>query len=343
MFRTILFSVLLTLGVPGSAFADDPKPVEPGPWQFSGGFGVNLAQSAYSDNWHGGEAGSFAWVALASLAAERQFSMKFNLANKLQATYGQTAQQVPDPADPRLKKWDTPEKSSDYLAFESVGRFTLRAAVDPFVAFRAETQFTDASSPIGKIPFNPITLKETAGVARMIVKTDTSEVLTRLGLATRQIFAKSFTDPVTKDKERFTSTDGGIDWQTNIKHPVLKRRVLYTSQLIVYKPLFYSKSDDLQAFDVLADSAAAARGTTHGPVSDFWKEVEVDFLNVFTSQITKVLSVNLLVQWVYDKFDEAANVDPTLPFDVQEAEIDKNVRKAGQFKETLGLGLTYKF
>ena len=177
----------------------------------------------------------------------------------------------------------------------------------------------------------------------MIVKTDTSEVLTRIGFATRQTFAKSFTDPVTKDKERFTSNDGGIDWQTNIKHPVLNRRVLYLATLIVYKPFFYSRSDELKEFDALADSAAAAQGTTHGAVADFWKETEVDFRSVFTTQITKALSVNLLVQWIYDKFDEAANVDPTLPFDVLNAEIDRNVRKAGQFKETLGLGLALKF
>ena len=341
MLRIIRVTWLLSVVCAGSAFAAEPS--EPGPWRLGGSLGLNVTQSAYSDNWHGGETGSFSWVALGSFTAERQFTTTFNLTNKLAATFGQTAEQTEDPADPRRKKWDSPEESSDDIIFESVGRFTLDAVLDPYVSLRAETEFIDGSSSIGKIPFNPIEVKEGAGVARMIVKTDTSEVLTRLGFAFRQTFAKSFVDPVTKDKERFTATDGGIDWQTNVKHPVLKRRVLYVATLIVYKPLFYSNSDELKEFDALADSAAAAQGTTHGPVADFWKQAEVDLRSVFTTQVTKALSVNLVIQFVYDKFDESANVDPTLPFDVLNAEIDDNVRKAGQFKETLGLGLSVKF
>ena len=124
--------------------------------------------------------------------------------------------------------------------------------------------------------------------------------------------------------------------------PILKNRVRYRGTLIVYKPLFYSKSDDLKAFDVLADSAAAAQGTTHGPVADYWKTVEVNFQNTFTAQITKLLSVNLFAQWFYDKYDAAANVDLDQPYPVLAAEIERNIRKSGQFKETLALGLSYR-
>ncbi|MCC7101008.1 MAG: hypothetical protein IT500_15605, partial [Rubrivivax sp.] len=60
------------------------------------------------------------------------------------------------------------------------------------------------------------------------------------------------------------------------------------------------------------------------------------------ASITKYLSVNLYAQLVYDKFDSAANVDGTLPLADQLVEVDRNVRKAGQFKETLSLGLTYR-
>lgn len=343
MLRIILAALLLSVVSAETAFADGPQPSEPGPWKLGASLGLNVTQSAYSNNWHGGEDGSFAWAALGSFTAERQFTSTFNLTNKLAANYGQTAEQIEDPADPRRKVWDSPEESSDDIILESVGRFTLSGVLDPFLSLRAETEFIDGSSSIGRIPFNPIEVKEGVGVARMIMKTDTSEVLTRLGFAFRETFAQSFIDPVTKDKVRFTATDGGIDWQTSIKHPVLKRRVLYVATLIVYKPLFYSNSDELKEFDALADSAAAAQGTTHGPVADFWKQAEVDLRSVFTTQVTKALSVNLVVQFVYDKFDESANVDPTLPFDVLNAEIDENVRKAGQFKETLGLGLSVKF
>ncbi len=340
--RSICIFVLALAAVAGSARADEPKPLQPGPWKFGAVIGANVAQSAFSNNWRGGDKGSLAWVAFSDVAAERQFSHRFNLTNKLQAAFGQTAQQSSDPRDPRVKVWDRPQKSTDLLALESVGRFTLGGAVDPFLAFRGETQFADESSPIGKIPFNPITLKEMAGVARLLDKTETSEAITRVGFALRQTVAKSFVDPVTKDKDRFVANDGGLDWQTYVTRPILKKRVLYKGSLDVYKPIFYSQSDDLKAFDVRADSAAAANGTTHGPVADYWKAVEVNFLNTFTAQITKVLSVNLLVQWVYDKYDAAANTNPDQPFDVLRAEIDRNVRKSGQFKETLGLGLSYR-
>ena len=68
----------------------------------------------------------------------------------------------------------------------------------------------------------------------------------------------------------------------------------------------------------------------------------MNFQNTWTAQITKLLSVNLFAQWVYDKFDAAANVDLTQPFDVLSGEINRNIRKRGQFKETLAIALTYR-
>jgi len=314
----------------------------PGPWKFGAIIGANLAQSSFSDNWKGGDRGSFVWVANSDLTLERQFTHHFNLSNRLQAAYGQTAQQLPDPNNPKLRVWDRPQKSTDVLALETLGRFTLDKLLDPFFSIRGETQFVDESSPIGQIRFNPVTLKETAGVARVFEKTDDREVMSRIGFGFRQTIARSFTDPVAKTKASFTATDGGIDWQTTVTRPILKKRVLYKGSLGVFKPFFYSKSEELEGFDALADSAAAANGTTHGAVADYWKQFDVNFQSTWTAQITKLLSVNLYVQWVYDKYDAAANVDLAQPFDVLSAELDRNIRKRGQFKETLAIGLTYR-
>jgi hypothetical protein len=68
----------------------------------------------------------------------------------------------------------------------------------------------------------------------------------------------------------------------------------------------------------------------------------VDFQNQFTAQITRFIAVNLFVQFLYDKFDAAANIDPTLAADVSRVELDRTTRKAGQFKQTLALALTYR-
>lgn len=74
----------------------------------------------------------------------------------------------------------------------------------------------------------------------------------------------------------------------------------------------------------------------------FARDVDVNFQNELSAQITKVVSANLFAQWVYDKFDGSADLDPALPFAVRHAEVDRTVRRAGQFKETLALGITYR-
>jgi hypothetical protein len=164
-----------------TAHAEEAKPAEPGPWKYSGTLGVNAAQSAFSDNWRGGDKGSIVWVASANFTMQRQYSLKYNLSNSLKLAYGQTSRQVADPNDPNGLTWDRPLKSTDALAFESLSRWTLNKFADPFFSFNAESQFRDESSPLGTIWLNPIKLKETAGIARVIEKTEDSEVLS-LGL-----------------------------------------------------------------------------------------------------------------------------------------------------------------
>lgn len=325
---------LLLLGA-AVAHADAPKPAEPGPWKFGAVTGLNVSQSSFSSNWSGGDRGSIVWVLNSDLTADRQFSKKFNLANRLQLAYGQTSRQTAN-ADGDLV-WDTPDKTTDLIAFESTGRFTLDRWADPYAALRMDSQFEDQSSPLGVVRFNPVKLKETAGLARVLFKTDDSEGITRFGLGFRQTIARSI-DAATLERQRFTSNDGGLEWQTNITRPVLEKKVLYKGQLLVFVPVFYSKSDALDQFDAAAIAAFPGREA----VADFWRSPDVSFQNNFSASITKYLVVNLYAQLVYDKFDSAANVDPAKPLGDQIVEVDRNIRKAGQFKETLSLGLTYR-
>lgn len=330
-----LCALLLSVAV---AAAAEPKPVEPGPWRVTATTGLTLTQSSFSRNWHGGDRGSIVWVLNGDVKAERQFSVRYNLSNSLQLAYGQTSRQVVDPADPAKLAWGAPDKTTDLIAFESTSRWTLQSLVDPFLAVRAETQFSDRSNPLGAIPFNPVKLKESAGVARVVVKTEDREVISRIGFGFRQTLAKSIVDPVTLAKESFTSNDGGVEWNTGATWPMLEKKVIYKGSLQVFKPVFYSKADALEAFD----AAALAADPSREPVAGFWKATDVAFLNTFTAGITKHLSVGLLVHLVYDKFDAAANVNNALPLAVLAPEIDRNVRKSGQFKQTLSVGLTYQ-
>lgn len=336
----LLWLAALT-AVPAARAADPTVPAGPGPWKYRAILGLNLSQSTFSSNWRGGDKGSLSWVATGDAAAEKQFSPTFNLLNTLQLAYGQTSRQEPD-ASGHLD-WDTPDKTTDMIGFESTGRFTLRQFVDPYFALRLDSQFLDQSDPIGNILFNPVKLKESAGIARVLLRTDSSQVITRLGFGFRQTYGRSFTDPVTKAKDSFVSNDGGFEWQTNAAGRILDDRVVVVARLLVFQPLFYSQNDKLEQFDALA----AAANPDYEPVRDFWKSTDVDMQATFSAAITKHLVVNLFAQFVYDKFDTAANVEGTLEQALVNGylvgnDIERNVRKAGQFKETLALGLTYQ-
>lgn len=337
-------ALLLSAGTgTGVARADD-APVTPGPWKFTANIGLNMAQSAFSTNWSGGDRGSVIWVLTTQSAAERQFSTSFDWSNSLNLAYGETIQQVQG-ATRGERRWGRPDKTTDAIAFQSVGRWTLGGFVDPYAALGVESQFKDQTDPRGSIALNPVKVKESAGAARVLFKSDTHEGLTRVGFAVRQTFASSFTDPLGETKQRFTTNDGGIEWQTDVKQPVLEKKVLYSGRLLVYQPLFYSKQDDLDAVDRALLAAYPGRRS----VANFWKVTNVDVENTFAAQITKSLGVNLVAQFVYEKFDVAALVDPKLAAssdpavrDAYAAQIDKNVRRSGQYREALSLALTYR-
>ena len=316
--------------------ADSLKTAEPGPWKIAWVAGLNLSQSSFSDNWAGGDRGSIVWVLNSDAKAERQVSARYDLANHLQLAYGQTIQQQTDPSNPGRLVWATPKKSDDLILFESVSRFTLGGWVDPYAALRLDSQFRDASSPLGTIPLSPIKLAESAGIARALQKTDERELITRLGFGFREILARQF-DPATGAKVRVSTNDGGFEWQTTATQPILDKKVLYQGQLRVFQPVFFSRSGALERFD--RDARASDPGRE--AVAAFWKAPEVDFRSVFTAQITRILAVNLAAQWVYMKFDPATDVDNTKPIADRILAVDHGVRKAGQFREALAIGLTY--
>lgn len=342
----VIAVVTALLALAAAARAEEPKPIEPGPWKLGAVASFNLAQSSFSSNWKGGDKGTIVWVLGGEFTAERQITHSYNLQNSLRIAYGQTAKQQADPDDRTRLVWDAPDKTTDLLALESNSRWTLNTWVDPYLSVGAETQFQDQSAPNGIIRFNPIKLKETAGLARLLVKTEDTEWLTRVGFGFRQTLAKAFVDPSNPldDTQRsFTTHDGGFEWQTTATQPLFEKKVLYKGRLALFQPVFYSKSGDLETVDrdVIAAFEAANPGATRESVKDFWRAPDVDFQNTFTAQITKILAVNLFVQFAYDKFDAAANVDPAATPEAALAELDRNTRKAGQFKQTLALALTY--
>jgi len=268
-------------------------------WERTLDFNLTLTQNSYSDSWVGGEAGSVSWMGNSNFKAAKQLSPKVNWSNTLKLAFGQTHQQ-----EQETKNWRKPFKSTDLIDGESIARLTLGAFADPYVAFRAISQFLDASVPEVKRYVNPITLSESAGASKLLHKTETTELLSRLGFGLRQVINREIVDTLSQKTETQTTNDGGFEWVTDFKTSLEKGKVSYSTKLTLFKAMFYSESDELE-------------GT---PEQDYWKSVDVNWENILSASIAKYLTVNLYVQFLYDK------------------EIDLK----GRLKETLALGLTYR-
>lgn len=262
---------------------------------------LTVTQTSYSDSWVGGEAGSVNWVWNLDAAAARQVSPKVNLKSTLRLKFGQTMTQ-----NAETKKWTSPIKSTDLIDWEDVLRFTLGALVDPYAAFRLESQFYDGTFPAKKLYLSPLKLTESFGVAREFYKKDNQSVTSRLGVATRQIFKKSVVDLTTLETKDSTITDGGMESVTDATLK-LAQNMQYVSKLSIFKALFSSESNREPVIGVPY-------------MGVHWSTPDVNWENTLTAAVTKIVTVSLYTQVLYDR------------------DIDKRAR----LKETLALGFTIR-
>ena len=302
MSKKILMFVIVLALLGGSAFSADSTVVG---WKKSLVVDITTTQTGYSDSWVGGEAGSFNWVSNLNASAEKQLSPKFDFKSTLKVSFGQTVTQ-----DEETKDWSRPKKSTDLIDFENVGRFTLHKFVDPYVAFRVETQFFDGRKIGYKQYFSPLKLTESAGLAKILYSKNDDVISSRFGVALRQIMKSNvdsteiapgeYGDFTTVDS---TLTDGGLEWVSDATYQ-LHQNIKYTGKLTLYKALFFSKSEEV-------------KGTVF---EDDWKAVDANWENIFSAQVTKIITVNLYTQLLYDK----------------------EISKKGRFKETIAVGFVFK-
>jgi hypothetical protein len=355
LLATGLLGLFLLLGLAAGAKAqpaEEDKDLKMGNWYPTAEAGLNLTQSSYTDNWVGGETGSVVWAAIFNGGLENQLSEKVHWNNILKLAYGQTHQQVAtvdEEGKETGRKWGSPIKSTDLIDFETIFLFTLGGYLDPFVSGRFESLFQDVTDPFGRdLSFNPLKFKESAGIARQFIDEEDRSLLSRLGFTLRQSSRDLFTDQdpadgLTEDTRTLTANDGGIELVTDYKTKVLDDRVAWTSRLSLYQPFFYSGTDE---FEALTDAGFdfAANGL-NADIKDFAKTLDIDWENLFTSQITKVISVNLYLRWVYDKYDNT--ILPLLNDSANGLEnvdaVKSAIRKAGQLKQTLSIGVIYRF
>jgi len=311
----------------------------PGPWRTSGTLSLTATQSGYSTNWHGGDRGSWVYVSRIDGAAERQVNQRFNTLTTLTLAYGQTSRQQTDPGDPSRLVWEPPATTDDQVTLETVARFALRWINEPYVAYRVDSQFFDASEPNGKLPLNPVGMKLSTGLARLLAARDELEIITRAGVGARYAIGRNYTlPPPSQATERYEKVDTGFEWVTTAVVPILSGRGRYRGRLGVFRAFTDSQAGALKRYDAIA----AEIDPGHQPVADYWKSPDVNFENVFSAEITHYLGVEFSTQWVYNKLYPDVDVDPRLEPDVLVPMVEGNVRRAGQFRESLALTLSLR-
>jgi hypothetical protein len=289
---------VLVAVLPATAEETEEAPTPEG-WQVASDINLTLTQNAYSDNWDGGETGALSWALNANALAESRLTDVLNSKNTLKLSFGQTHSQ-----DKETKKWAEPSTTTDLIDFESVLRFSYGWFVDPFVAGRVESRFLDTRDPAKKRTFNPMTLTESCGVARVFIKEEDREWTTRLGGAIRQHINRDTLPEGGTVRETISTNDGGLEFVSEFRTPLADDAITLTSDLTVYKALYYSESDALQGL----------------PGADDWSSPDVNWENTFSAGITDYIVVNLYLQLLYDK------------------QVDEDVR----LKETLSLGFTFR-
>jgi hypothetical protein len=347
--RIILVASLVLAALSANAFAQGVAPAVPdkkeekrvlevGKWYPKLETGLNLTQSSYSDNWKGGETGSVAWSAYMNGIAERQINPSLNWLNTMKLLYGQTRRQELDASGDR--HWGDAEKSDDQIDLESMFRLTKGWAVDPYVSLRLETLFQDVTDPFGReLWFNPLTLKESVGVAKKFVDREDHQFLGRFGFTARENYRRFFVAAVGEETTSQNAWDSGAELVLDYMR-AFNPQFSYTSRFSVYQPFSWSKNDALDALS--ADSLDAAG--LDRDIKDYPTVADVDWQNTFSAKVTKVIAVQLYVELLYDKYDNT--IVPVLDDSgalTNPGAVDFAVRKKGQYKQTLGIGLVWTF
>jgi hypothetical protein len=190
------------------------------------------------------------------------------------------------------------------IDFETVFLYTKWKSVDPYASVRFESQFIDQSDPDGDEWVNPMRLTESVGIAKKLIDTEERSWLVRLGFAARQVVTRNFLDVDTGDRSTETQYDEGLMLDTDYRIPFAGGKLVYSGKLNVYQALANSESDNLA-------------GTEN---AEYWKSPDVRWEQNLSAGITGYLSMNLYLDWRYDK----------------------DVDLGGRLKQTLGLALVYK-
>jgi len=257
--RKIAIVCLVVLTTAAFANAED--------WEKSADLGLLFSQSNYSDEWDGDELGAMTWTFNADMVAEKNMSTSTNWKNTLKLKYGQTHQERETDGG---KGWAKPLKSTDRIFAESLMRFGVEHPITPYAALVLESQFHDGDNNI----LSPALLTESAGVGRELIKTEETELLSRVGFAARQRTAHGVD----------TVNDIGLEWVTDLSH-TFNENLKAVSKLRVFQAVSSSAKDDLAGL----------------PGEDDWKGTDVAWETTLSASVSKYIQTTLFFELLYDE------------------------------------------
>ena len=336
--RTTALITLLVVATAAVAQAQQTldEKVAAGKWGAELRLGANLLQSYYTDNWNGGDTGSIVWNGTLDAQAQKQFGANWRWYNTLNLAYGQNHQQERDGDELR---WRKPDKTTDRFDAETIMRNNA-TKWGPYLGVRFQSRFYDQTDPRGDLTMNPLEFFETLGISRLMVDTEQKKFFFRLGATAHQMIRDMYLDEAfSVDPVNETASDIGLEIVFNYVDKELAERIEYTGQLRFYQALYYSAKQDLEDLDAgYLESVGLPTD-----LADYTTVLDIDWENTFTASITKVINVQFYVRWIYDKYDNT--VKPVVVDGVMHniAGVNGSIRKAGQFKQTMSLGLAYTF
>jgi hypothetical protein len=244
---------------------------------------VNFTQASFS-NWASGGENSLAWQSTIKAELTRT-EAGYEFVNKGRFSFGLS----------RVGNTGT-RKSADEIHLESV--FTLKRGkyLNPFISASAQTQFASGydysgttKTRISKL-LDPGYFTQSAGVGYTPNKT----FKTRLGATAKETVTSDFPSPYADDPDtpgiEKTRIEGGVTSTSELEHAIDEDAV-FTSRLELFS--------NLKGFN----------------------QIDMKWENLLPLNVTKLISVNLTVDLLYDK-------DTTDDL---------------QIKEILGVGLSYSF
>ncbi|MCF7918650.1 MAG: hypothetical protein K9N06_01900 [Candidatus Cloacimonetes bacterium] len=256
-------------------------------WEKTGDFNLLLSQTYYSDNWDGTEMGNVNWTASFNFIMEKQLNKTLYDKNSLQLAFGQTHSQVRDAMNELY--WQKPLISTDLIDYENMLTFTLQKFVDPFAAFRWESRFYDNTVPDDDFYLNPNILTFSLGARKILINQEIQNLETRLGAAYKQ-----FLDQHADIDDNYNA---GAEMVLSYWYTFPSKLGKFDSKLRLYQALLTSEDNG----------------------SDYWKAMDVEFVNNLTFKLSSYIGIKFYFEMLYDK------------------EIDEDFR----IKENLGINLSY--